>query len=83
MFNLLLNQSKMSQNKPVQLGLCCMNTTFKKQKPPVYASRRIIVRIVNEKGIEELKTRIIKNLEDLLLMIDWNEKNGNYQYFRH
>ena len=46
----------MSQNKPIQLGLCCMNTTLKKQKPPVYASRRIIVRIVNEKGIEELKS---------------------------
>jgi len=66
----------MSVNKPVQLGLCCMNTTLKKCKPPVYASRRIIVRIVDERGIEELKCRIIKNLEDLLLMIDWNEKNG-------
>ena len=66
----------MSQEKPIQLGLCCMNTTLKKMKPPVYAARRIIVRIVNERGIEELKKRILSNLDDLLKMIEWNEKNG-------
>ena len=56
----------MSKNLPVQLGLCCMNTTLKKQKPPVYASRKIIVRIIDERGIEELKRRVLANLEDLL-----------------
>ena len=66
----------MSENKPVQLGLCCLNTTLKKQKPPIYASRKIIVRVVKEKGIEELKRRILLNLEDLLKMIQWNEDNG-------
>ena len=65
-----------SEIKPVQLGLCCMNTTLKKLKPAVYASRRIIVRIVDERGIEELKLRITKNLEDMLKMMDWNEENG-------
>lgn len=66
----------MSEKKPVQLGLCCMNTTLKKQKPPVYAARRIIVRIIDEKGIDELKRRIIANLEDLYKMLEWNEANG-------
>ena len=65
----------MSEPKPVQLGLCCMNTTLKKEKK-VYASRKIIIRIIDERGIEELKTRVTKNLEDLLKMIDWNEENG-------
>ena len=65
-----------SEIKPAQLGLCCMNTTLKKLKPAVYASRRIIVRIVDERGIEELKLRITKNLEDMLKMMDWNEENG-------
>ncbi len=41
----------MSVNKPIQLGLCCMNTTLKKQTPAVYASRKIIVRIIDERGI--------------------------------
>ena len=66
----------MSEAKPVQLGLCCMNVTLKKHKPPVYAARRIIVRIINERGIEELKRRILANLDDLLKMIQWNEDNG-------
>jgi len=66
----------MSQNLPVQLGLCCMNTTLKKNKPPVYCSRRMIIRTIKEKGIDVLKEKIIKNLEDLLIMIQWNEDNG-------
>jgi UV DNA damage endonuclease len=53
-----------------------MNTTLKKQKPPVYAARRIIVRIIDEKGIDELKRRILANLEDLYKMLEWNEANG-------
>tara|TARA_X000000950_G_scaffold287778_1_gene401589 strand:- start:12099 stop:13007 length:909 start_codon:yes stop_codon:yes gene_type:complete len=53
-----------------------MNTTLKKQKPAVYASRKIIVRIIDERGIEELKRRILLNLKDLLKMIEWNEQNG-------
>ena len=65
----------MSEEKPVQLGLCCMNTTLKAERK-VYASRKIIVRIIDEKGIAELKSRVIKNLEDLLEMINWNEENG-------
>jgi len=66
----------MSQNLSVQLGLCCMNTTLKKNKPPVYCSRRMIMRTIKEKGIDVLKEKIIKNLEDLLIMIQWNEDNG-------
>ena len=65
-----------SENKPIRLGLCCMNTTLKKLKPPVYASRKIIVRIIDEKGIEELKRRVLANLEDLYKMLEWNEENG-------
>ena len=66
----------MSQNKPIQLGLCCMNTELRKQKPPVFASRKMIIRTVKEKGIDVLKSKIIQNLKDVLTMMDWNEKNG-------
>lgn len=65
----------LSINKPIQLGLCCMNTTLKAEKK-VYASRKIIIRIIEERGIVELKKRITQNLQDLLIMIDWNEENG-------
>ena len=66
----------MSSERPIQLGLCCLNTTLKKQNPPVYPSRTMIMRMIEEKGIDELKSRILKNLEDLLIMIEWNEQNG-------
>lgn len=61
--------------KPIQLGLCCINTRLRKQKPPVFMSRKMIIRSVEEKGIDELKSRILQNLRDVLTMIEWNEKN--------
>ena len=66
----------MSVEKPIQLGLCCMNKTLKQQKPPVYAARRIIIKQIRKLGIEELKRRTLQNLEDLLKMLQWNEENG-------
>jgi len=66
----------MSSNKPIQLGLCCMNIELKAQKPPIYSSRKLIIKTIKDKGIDFLKDKIIQNIKDLLLMIDWNEKNG-------
>jgi len=28
----------------IQLGLCCMNTILREQKPPVFSSRSIILK---------------------------------------
>ncbi|MEE2802568.1 MAG: UV DNA damage repair endonuclease UvsE [Bacteroidota bacterium] len=66
----------MSENRPVQLGLCCMNSMLRKQKPPIFASRKMIIRSVEEKGIDALKEKIIQNLKDVLTLIEWNEQNG-------
>ena len=66
----------MSENRPVQLGLCCMNSMLRKQKPSIFASRKMIIRSVEEKGIDVLKEKIIQNLEDVLTLMDWNEQNG-------
>ena len=66
----------MSQNKPVQLGLCCLNTELRKLKPPVFCSRKMIIRTVEELGIETLQAKIMENLQDVLKLMDWNEENG-------
>lgn len=66
----------MSVNKPVQLGLCCINTQLRFQKPPVFASRKMIIRSIVEQGIDVLKSKIIQNLKDVLTMMEWNEQNG-------
>tara|TARA_B100000424_G_scaffold128847_1_gene97602 strand:- start:2084 stop:3034 length:951 start_codon:yes stop_codon:yes gene_type:complete len=66
----------MSKNKPIQLGLCCLNTVLRTRKFPVFASRTMIIRSVKEKGIGQLKAKITQNLKDILTMMDWNEENG-------
>jgi len=66
----------MSTNKPIQLGLCCLNTTLREQKPTVFCSRKMIIRKIEEEGIQTLKLKIIQNLNDLYKMIKWNEQNG-------
>jgi UV DNA damage endonuclease len=66
----------MSQNNSIQLGLCCLNTVLREQKPPVFASRSVILKTLETKGVEHLKEKIIQNLKDILQMMDWNEQNG-------
>jgi UV DNA damage endonuclease len=66
----------MSVNKPIQLGLCCLNTELRTMKPPIFASRKMIIRSVEEQGIDALKEKIKQNLRDVLTMMDWNEQNG-------
>ena len=63
----------MSKNKPVQLGLCCLNITLRNQCPSIFASRTMRLRTIH---MGELKKRVIANLEDLIRMIHWNEQNG-------
>ena len=65
-----------SQTKPIQLGLCCLNITLRENKPSIFASRKMIQRTIKEKGIDELKKKILLNLSDILKMMEWNDKNG-------
>jgi UV DNA damage endonuclease len=65
-----------SIEKPIQLGLCCLNMTLRSQKPSIFASRKMIQRTIRENGIEELKRRILLNLSDILKMMEWNDKHG-------
>lgn len=60
----------------IRLGLCCLNLTLQEQKPSIYPSRTITLDGVERLGFNELKARVLQNLRDLLVMIDWNEENG-------
>ena len=66
----------MSENKEIQLGLCCLNMTMRAQNPPVFSSRKMIIRTIKERGIHSLKEKILQNLKDTLTLMDWNEENG-------
>ena len=63
----------MSKNKPIQLGLCCLNTILRNQRFPVFASRKMIEdakneasSLINQAGsrgdqiVEEAKTQAIE-----------------------
>lgn len=66
----------MSENKTIQLGLCCLNIELREKKPTIFSSRRVTLKTLEEKGIDNLKNKIINNLKDVLKMIQWNEDNG-------
>ena len=66
----------MTESRLIQLGLCCLNTELRGQKPSVFCSRTMIMRSIKEKGIDVLKAKIKENLEDLIKMIEWNEAHG-------
>lgn len=57
---------------PLQLGLCCVNTVLKAQKPSVYASRTMTLKYAVSRGVGALKEKGRANLEDVLRMMDWN-----------
>lgn len=65
-----------SSPRRIQLGLCCLNTVLREKKPPVFSSRKMIIKSVREKGIDLLKEKILQNLRDAITMIEWNEANG-------
>ena len=48
----------MSDNKPIQLGLCCLNSRLRDKKPPIFSSRKMIIRTIKERGIHSLKEKI-------------------------
>ncbi len=66
----------MSETGVIQLGLCCLNITMREKKIPIFSSRSIKLKTLQDKGKEFLKDKIIQNLKDTLLLMDWNEENG-------
>ena len=48
----------MSINKDIQLGLCCINIFLKEKKPTIFSSRRVTLKTLEEKGIDNLKKKL-------------------------
>jgi UV DNA damage endonuclease len=49
---------------------------MREKKPSVFSSRKMIIKSIEEKGIDKLKEKIIQNLKDTLELIEYNELNG-------
>lgn len=63
----------------IQLGLCCINTTLRNQKPPIFASRSVMLKTFLTNGPPYSK--IIENLQNIITMMKWNNK-ANIHVFR-
>lgn len=59
----------------IYFGLCCINTTLRNQKPPIFCSRSCIRRTFS---VEKAKKLALQNVKDIIPMIEWNNKNHIY-----
>ena len=66
--------------KNIQLGLCCINTELRKQKPTVFVNRTCRLKTAQEKGLDHVKSLAIQNLKDLLKILDWCYDHGIKSY---
>ena len=48
------------EQKPIRLGLCCINNKLRKQKPPVYSSRTARLTTVQKVVLNILKNFLFK-----------------------
>lgn len=62
----------------INLGLCCINTQLRAQKPTIFNSRSCIRKNYT---VELAKERALQNVKDLIPMIEYNEKH-NIKCFR-
>jgi len=63
---------KISPGK-IRLGLCCINTVLRAQKPPVFCSRGLIKRTWT---LEKAQQLALQNIADIGKMVEWNKENG-------
>lgn len=57
---------------PIQLGLCCINTKLREQKPPVFCSRSCTRKTFS---VDKARQLALQNVRDIYTMIEWNEKH--------
>lgn len=61
--------------KPVQLGLCCLNTSLQSQKPRIFCGRKCILDSIRKHGISKVLDCCQGNCQDLVKMVKWNIAN--------
>lgn len=59
----------------IRLGLCCINMSLKYLED-VFTNRKIILKQIEKRGLEETKNLAKENVIDLLKLIFWNKNHG-------
>lgn len=68
----------MSTKTQISLGLCCINTKLRAQKPPIFCSRTCIRKTYS---VERAQNLALQNIKDIKTMLEWNE-NHKIRVFR-
>lgn len=58
-----------------RLGYACLNTVLRNAKPPVFCSRTLRIKTIEEKGMDYVKELARANVKDLIPMLRWNAAN--------
>src|ERR1700722_6269047 len=66
----LISQQLASQQ--LRLGLCCLNTVLRQQKPPIFCSRTCIRKNFT---VDIAMNKALHNIQDIIPMIEWNERH--------
>ena len=66
--------------KNIDLGLCCINTRLRAQKPTITCNRTCRLKTANEKGVVYIQTLVKANLRDVLKILQWNVDNNIKSY---
>lgn len=64
----------------LELGLCCINTTLRNQKPSITCNRTCRLETANNKGLDYIKSLVISNLKDVIKILEWNRDNNIKSY---
>ena len=70
----------MIKKERIELGLCCLNSSLRQQKPSIFCSRSIILKTIEEKGWKEVKIRCKQNIKDVIPMMKWNYKHNIHAF---
>lgn len=59
-----------------RLGYACLNTILRNQDPPVFCSRNVRIKTIEEKGLEWVKELALQNVKDIIPLLEFNAANN-------
>lgn len=69
-------RAERSQGYRGRLGYACLNTVLRNQDPPVFCSRNIRIKTIDEKGLAYVKDLALQNVRDIIPLLEWNAANN-------
>lgn len=66
----------------IELGLCCINTVLRKQKPSIFPNRTCRLKTADngEEGHNHVKSLALQNVKDVIDILEWNQEHGITAY---